>query len=236
MKLNGDTIIDVSPTHSPNCQQLLPLSSPVAFISHPTAVNLSTFLSGSTLQTDQAGGVRLDDRHRSWEASRPSGDAEGLHDGMVELCDPRRSDDRHESHRACGFSAGRLGSEHACDCGEDDGIVLHHSSFFLCFLLLLFSEPSFFWVNLIHFWLLALAVIFPPGQFDQRQKAAGQPSSDEMQKRAALERFMAAHPEMDFSQAKVRLSFPASGSLPSPKSSSLSTFCCLHRFPQINLN
>lgn len=38
--------------------------------------------------------------------------------------------------------------------------------------------------------------------FEQRQKAAGA-TSDEQQKKAALENFMKSHPEMDFSNAKI---------------------------------
>mmetsp|Transcript_33231 Transcript_33231/g.86099 ORF Transcript_33231/g.86099 Transcript_33231/m.86099 type:complete len:209 (-) Transcript_33231:142-768(-) len=47
--------------------------------------------------------------------------------------------------------------------------------------------------------------------FDQRQKAAGKPTSDQMKQHELLEKFKQAHPEMDFSKANVNYGGSSSG-------------------------
>ena len=50
---------------------------------------------------------------------------------------------------------------------------------------------------------IATNVITNPTQFDNKQRAQGQPTSDELRKVEMLEKFKKQHPEMDFSQVRV---------------------------------
>ncbi|KAH9044723.1 nuclear movement protein nudC [Lactarius pseudohatsudake] len=48
-----------------------------------------------------------------------------------------------------------------------------------------------------------MAFTLSPTKFDNQQKQLGKPTSDEIKKQEALKKFQLAHPELDFSNAKI---------------------------------